>query len=148
MKSTGTLQIPSFPGSEQNQSIQDMILFQRMTEFRVILETIGELSFSLRKRDESLFSTREQYRYSTVHQLSQVGNRQKHLFTALSKLRSFTAVNDTSFLYDTKAMYETNQNRFLNAVCKVETDLSPIDLLRACKRIEKEMGREKTYRSG
>ena len=43
-------------------------------------------------------------------------------------------------------MYEENQSRFLNAVCKVETDMSPSDLLYACKRIEKEMGREKTYR--
>lgn len=49
-------------------------------------------------------------------------------------------------MYDTKAMYETNQDRFLNAVCKVETDLSPVDLLLACKRIENEMGRKKTYR--
>ena len=118
-----------------------------MTEFRMISVTDGEPPFSLRKRDESLFSTWEQYWYSFIYSLSSVGNRQKHLFTALSKLRSFTAINDTSFLYDTKAMYETNQSRFLNAVCKVETDLSPVDLLRACQRIEKEMGREKTYRS-
>lgn len=68
------------------------------------------------------------------------------MFTALSKLRSISSVNDTSFVYDTKAMYETNQDRFLNAVCKVETDLSPVDLLLACKRIENEMGRKKTYR--
>ena len=71
-----------------------------------------------------------------------IGNRQKHLFTALSKLRAFSSVNDTSYLYDTKPMYECNQNRFLNAVCKVETSLSPVDLLRECKRIEKEMAEE------
>jgi 2-amino-4-hydroxy-6-hydroxymethyldihydropteridine diphosphokinase len=75
-----------------------------------------------------------------------LGNRQKHLYTALSKLRSFTSIKDTSFVYDTKAMYEVNQNRFLNAVCKVDTDLSPSDLLVACKQVEKEMGRQKTYR--
>lgn len=75
-----------------------------------------------------------------------LGNRQKHLYTALSKLRRIASLKDTSFLYDTKAMYEENQSRFLNAVCKVETDMSPSDLLYACKRIEKEMGREKTYR--
>ena len=75
-----------------------------MTEFRMISVTDGEPPFSLRKRDESLFSTWEQYWYSFIYSLSSVGNRQKHLFTALSKLR-------------------------------------------ACKRFEKEMGREKTYRS-
>ena len=73
-----------------------------------------------------------------------IGNRQKHLFTALSKLRAFGSVNDTSYLYDTKPMYECNQNRFLNAVCKVETSLSPVDLLRECKRIEKETFRGDT----
>lgn len=43
-------------------------------------------------------------------------------------------------------MYEVNQNRFLNAVCRIETELSPTQLLLECKRIEKEMGRQKTFR--
>lgn len=68
------------------------------------------------------------------------------MFTALKKLAKIGTVRDSSFLYDTKAMYETNQNRFLNAVCSVDTDLSPTDFLLACKNIEKEMGRVKTYR--
>lgn len=66
----------------------------------------------------------------------------------MKKLGSIATVLDSSFLYDTKAMYETDQNRFLNAVCRVETDLSPTDFLLACKKIEKDMGREKTYRWG
>ena len=78
--------------------------------------------------------------------MRRLGNRQRHLLTALSKLRAIASIKDTSFLYDTRAMYEENQSRFLNAVCKVETDMSPQDLLLACKRIEKEMGRKKTYR--
>ena len=78
--------------------------------------------------------------------MSPLGNRQKHLFTALSKLRAISRLRDVSYLYDTKAMYEVNQNRFLNAVCCVDTDLSPSDLLLSCKKIEKELGREKTYR--
>lgn len=57
-------------------------------------------------------------------------------------------MRDSSFLYDTKAMYETDQNRFLNAVCRVETDLTPTEFLLACKRIEQDMGRVKTYRFG
>ena len=64
----------------------------------------------------------------------------------MAKLRSITAIRDTSFVYDTKAMYEVNQNRFLNAVCRIETEMSPTQLLLECKRIEKEMGRQKTYR--
>lgn len=66
----------------------------------------------------------------------------------MKKLGSIATVLDSSFLYDTKAMYETDQNRFLNAVCRVETDLSPTDFLLACKKIEKDMGRVKTYRWG
>ena len=96
--------------------------------------------------DESIFGSWKQHRYHLLYLFSLLGNRQKHLCTALKKLRSITSIRDTSFVYDTKAMYEVNQNRFLNAVCRIETELSPIQLLLECKRIEKEMGRQKTFR--
>ena len=45
-------------------------------------------------------------------------------------------------------MYVLEQDRFLNAVIKVATPLSPQDLLRLCKGIEHRIGRRKTVDKG
>ncbi|CAG8528057.1 12958_t:CDS:2 [Ambispora leptoticha] len=57
---------------------------------------------------------------------------------------------DTSFLYETPPMYVTDQPRFLNAMCKIMTDLDPETLLQKLKTIETEMGRfdNPTIRNG
>lgn len=39
-------------------------------------------------------------------------------------------------------MYITDQPPFLNAICEIETELDPLDLLRAVKCIEKDLGRD------
>lgn len=39
-------------------------------------------------------------------------------------------------------MYVTDQPPFLNAACEIETELEPLDLLRAVKRLEREFGRD------
>lgn len=39
-------------------------------------------------------------------------------------------------------MYVTDQPAFLNAACEVETELDPLNLLRATKRVEKNLGRD------
>jgi 2-amino-4-hydroxy-6-hydroxymethyldihydropteridine diphosphokinase len=53
-----------------------------------------------------------------------------------------------SSLYETEPVGFADQPWFLNAVCQVETDLSPDDLLRVLKRVESEVGREPTFRWG
>ncbi|KAI9892490.1 MAG: trifunctional dihydropteroate synthetase [Vezdaea aestivalis] len=45
-------------------------------------------------------------------------------------------------------MYVLEQNRFLNGVCEVETDLSPHKLLNELKAIEKHLGRQKIVDKG
>jgi len=51
-------------------------------------------------------------------------------------------------LYETEPWGVTDQPRFLNAACAVETDLPPHDLLDALQAIERDMGRVRTVRYG
>jgi 2-amino-4-hydroxy-6-hydroxymethyldihydropteridine diphosphokinase len=52
-------------------------------------------------------------------------------------------VKDRSSVYETEALDDAaGQRDFYNAVVEVETELAPPDLLAACKRIERELGRQ------
>jgi len=52
-------------------------------------------------------------------------------------------------VYETEPVGEvTDQRDFLNAVVRVETGLDPMELLDACKEIEREMGRTAGPRHG
>jgi 2-amino-4-hydroxy-6-hydroxymethyldihydropteridine diphosphokinase len=53
-----------------------------------------------------------------------------------------------SSLYETEPWGVGGQPRFLNAVCSVETELSPTDLLVAVKGIEQALGRQPGVRWG
>ena len=81
----------------------------------------------------------------------------------LSKM-SLTVV-DTSFMYETMPMYVTDQPAFINCTCavrsftstalkscltspKIETNLSPLTLLRLAKAVEKIVGRVPSIRNG
>ncbi|KAF2877557.1 folic acid synthesis protein-like protein [Massariosphaeria phaeospora] len=54
----------------------------------------------------------------------------------------------TSSLWETKAMYVVDQDKFVNGVCEVETSLSPSELLDALQAIENSMGRVKVVDKG
>ncbi|KAF9913534.1 trifunctional dihydropteroate synthetase [Lobosporangium transversale] len=82
---------------------------------------------------------------------SNLGDSAANLTNALRKLEQgeHVRVVDTSFLYETPPMYVTDQPSFLNAACKIMTDLKPLDLLKKIKEIETEMGRDfNTIRNG
>src|SRR4030043_923610 len=53
-----------------------------------------------------------------------------------------------SSFFKTKPLGYTSQDWFINGVIKIETELEPLQLLRALKRIESQMGREETFRWG
>lgn len=53
-----------------------------------------------------------------------------------------------SSLYETDPVGYTDQDCFLNAVIKVETDLKPEELLQTCMQIEQELGRKRDIRWG
>ena len=79
---------------------------------------------------------------------SNIGDRGAYLHTALDALSSYSTVLETSHLYETDPMLVTDQPLFLNAACKVSTQLTPSELLRAVKQTEDSLGRTKSIRYG
>ncbi|KAJ3278336.1 trifunctional dihydropteroate synthetase [Borealophlyctis nickersoniae] len=73
-----------------------------------------------------------------------LGDRARNIEDALTKLDASGAIQiaETSFLYETAPMYVADQPVFLNAVCKVKTNLAPEPLLDLLKRVEAEIGRD------
>jgi len=81
---------------------------------------------------------------------SNLGNRMGNLKKALSLLsshQSITVINVSS-VYETDPVGFSQQDDFLNLVCKIETDLSPIALLLYTQTIERILFRERTIRFG
>ncbi len=79
---------------------------------------------------------------------SNVGNRADHLHRALDAMSAYAAIEETSHLYETVPILVTEQPLFLNAACKVSTQLTPAELLAAVKQTEDSLGRTKTVRYG
>lgn len=81
---------------------------------------------------------------------SNLGNRMGNLKKALSLLSShpLITVANVSSVYETDPVGFTQQADFLNLVCKIETELSPIALLLYTQTIEQILYREKTIRFG
>ncbi|KAI8611218.1 Dihydropteroate synthase-like protein [Chytriomyces sp. MP71] len=75
---------------------------------------------------------------------SNLGNRAKNISYGIEQLCQDPSINrllDTSFLYETAPMYVTEQPNFLNAAFKIQTSLSPHNLLKQIKEIETAAGR-------
>ncbi|KAK7206103.1 Dihydropteroate synthase-like protein [Myxozyma melibiosi] len=109
-------------------------------------------------RTKRFYST-EAARFSSVDPTSHIaylglgsnlGDSAALLSAALDELeKRGIKVLRTSSMYETAPMYVENQPRFLNAVCKVSTTLSPHDLLRAVQDVEKNaLGRVKLIDKG
>ncbi len=81
---------------------------------------------------------------------SNVGDRRPHLQRAVDALAAAgVRVLASSSVYDTDPVGEVpDQASFLNACLRVETELEPLELLDAVKRLERELGREDGVRHG
>jgi len=79
---------------------------------------------------------------------SNKGDKLKYLRKAVDKIKNDCKVELASSLYETKPLGNLNQENFLNAVIKISTEHSLIDLFNFLKRIEKELGRSKTEKWG
>ena len=80
---------------------------------------------------------------------SNLGDREENLRTALKHLQeNGVEVIKTSTFIETEPYGVTDQPGFVNAVCQVETELAPLELLRLLLRIEQEMGRVRLRRWG
>ena len=80
---------------------------------------------------------------------SNLGDREENLCTALKHLQeNGIEVIKTSTFIETEPYGVTDQPGFVNAVCQVETELAPLELLRLLLNIEQEMGRVRLRRWG
>ncbi len=71
---------------------------------------------------------------------SNLGNRRENLRMALRGLTRMARVEAVSALYESDAI-GPKQPSFYNAVCRIETGLEPLSLLRFLKTLEHEIGR-------
>lgn len=77
-----------------------------------------------------------------------LGDRTENLRIALVDLSPAVCVSARSPIYETPPWGYEDQPPFLNQVVKVETELSPLELLHYIKELEKEMGRQPSVRFG
>ena len=80
---------------------------------------------------------------------SNLGDREENLRNALKHLEANDVrVVKVSTFIETEPYGVTDQPGFVNAVCQVETELEPLELLRLLLNIELEMGRVRLRRWG
>ena len=81
---------------------------------------------------------------------SNMGDKHKNIEGAIAKLKSVAGIRNVkcSKLYDTKPYGKTDQDDFVNAVCEIETYLTPYELLDAINDIEDKFGRVRVERWG
>ena len=80
---------------------------------------------------------------------SNLGDREENLRNALKHLEeNEVRIVKVSTFIETEPYGVTDQPGFVNAVCQVETELEPLELLRLLLKIELEMGRVRIRRWG
>lgn len=77
---------------------------------------------------------------------SNLGDRRANLKRALRLLEDSVEIKKVSSIYDTEPVGVGEQPRFLNMVCRIDTDMSPMQLLSLVKGIEADMGRDLSLR--
>jgi len=79
---------------------------------------------------------------------SNLGDRRENLSQAAAALPPRVSLAAASPIYETDPWGYLDQPAFLNQVWEVETILSPLDLMKYLKQIERELGRQVTFRNG
>ena len=80
---------------------------------------------------------------------SNLGDRDKNIRNAVRLLENnFVSIKRLSTIIETEPVGFLDQGKFLNAVLKGTTQLSPVDLLLYTQSIEKKLGRTRTIFNG
>ena len=79
---------------------------------------------------------------------SNIGNREEHLFRAITAISQKMEGILPSSIYETEPWGYLDQGKFYNMVLTGKTALSPRDLLLFLKDIEKEVGRTPNFTNG
>lgn len=77
-----------------------------------------------------------------------LGDRNQNIKTAIKKITKFGKIIKKSSIYETDPIGYKNQGKFLNLVIEIETELNPEKLLKTLQKIEKRMGRTRTFKNG
>lgn len=77
-----------------------------------------------------------------------IEDRALRLRTAREALPPTIRVMEQSSIYQTEPWGYTDQADFLNQVIRMQTSLSPLDLLSTLKRLEEVLGRQPSFRYG
>ena len=76
-----------------------------------------------------------------------LGDRQGNLVQAIQSIRASASVESIASFYETKPVGYLEQPDFLNTTCQITTDLSSLELLHFLKQIERQMGRQASFRN-
>jgi 2-amino-4-hydroxy-6-hydroxymethyldihydropteridine diphosphokinase len=76
---------------------------------------------------------------------SNLGDRKQNLVQALELMSEHAVVEQVSSVYETEPVGYKEQPLFLNAVCRISTELNPKQLLRLAKKIEAKLGRKPSF---
>ena len=79
---------------------------------------------------------------------STFGDREANLREAMRRLGELGEVKAVSRFHDTEPVGYVEQPRFLNAAVVLETEIAPVELMRALLEIEQAMGRERVVAKG
>ena len=79
---------------------------------------------------------------------SRFGDREANLREAVERIGGLGEVQSVSTFYDTEPVGYLEQPRFLNGALLLETDLEPLDLIRALLAVEHGMGRQRIVAKG
>jgi 2-amino-4-hydroxy-6-hydroxymethyldihydropteridine diphosphokinase len=72
------------------------------------------------------------------------GDREANLREAIARVAKLGTVRGISKFHDTEPVGTTDQPNFLNGAMLLETELEPVELMRALLEIERAMGRDRT----
>jgi len=79
---------------------------------------------------------------------SSLGNRKLNIEkTKFSLIENNIDILETSSYYESLSWPNPDNPKFLNIVLKINTKLTPLKLLKICKKIEKKIGRKKSYKN-
>jgi 2-amino-4-hydroxy-6-hydroxymethyldihydropteridine diphosphokinase len=76
---------------------------------------------------------------------SNLGDRKQNLSQALGLLSVHVVIEKVSSVYETEPAGFKEQPLFLNAVCRISTELKPGQLLHLAKKIEARLGRRDSF---
>lgn len=76
---------------------------------------------------------------------SNLGDRKQNFAKALKLMSKHVVVEQLSSIYETEPVGYKEQPSFLNAVCRISTELRPEQLLSLVKKIEVELGRAPSF---